>query len=134
MAALGAFLQQRGKPMGAQLIDDKTIPCPPPDECDPKSGEYSVVSVRRPIRSSYPAPRLAQTIEEEVRERLAGVRCPEHCQPALAELSIADDGAVQIVPVGCCDQVDRLVFATLRESPTLAPPSDPDPRKPSEPR
>src|SRR5260370_37598248 len=102
--------------MGIPSIDQETIPCPPPDECDPESGEYATVSVRVPIRSSHPAPRLAQTIEEELRELLAAVQCPEHGQPALTELSVSDDGAVRIVPIGCCDQVNRLVLAKLQES------------------
>ncbi len=106
--------------MGIRSIDYETMPCPPPDDCDPESGEYSTASVRVPIRSSDLAPRLAQTIEEELRERLAAVHCPEHGRPAVAELSVADDGSVHIVPVGCCDQVNRLVLATLSESVTLA--------------
>src|SRR5260370_40045229 len=87
--------------MGIPSIDQETIPCPPPDECDPESGEYSTVSVRVPIRSSHPAPRLAQTSEEELRDRLASVRRPEHGQAAFGELVIAHHGAVQITPEGC---------------------------------
>ena len=113
--------------MGTYSIDYETIPCPPPDDCVPESEEQpSAVSVRVPIRSSHPAPRLARTIEQDLRERLKDIRCPEHDRPAMVELSIADDGRVQVVPTGCCDQVNRVVLATLRESVTLAPPSDPE--------
>ncbi|SRR6266496_2008751 len=110
--------------MGARLTEPKTIPCPPPEECGPESGEYLTDHVS--IRSSHPAQRFAQTVEEELRERLAGVCCPEHGEPALVELSIADDGAVQVIPIGCCEQLNRLILAALRQSVTLAPPCDPE--------
>ena len=118
--------------MGSQSIDFDTIPCPPPDECFPESGEHPRTGVRAAIRSSHPAPRFAQTIEEDLRERLAGIRCTEHDRPALVELAIADDGGVQVIPIGCCDQVNRLVLAALRESVTLTPPCAPELQTPCE--
>ncbi len=112
--------------MGTHSIDHDTIPCPPPDDGGPESGERSRTSLRVPIRSSTPPPHLAQMIEEELRERLVGIHCSEHDRPAMAELLITDDGRVQIVPMGCCDRVNGLVLAALRESVTLPPPCDPD--------
>ena len=111
--------------MGIRSIHD-TMPCPPPDECNPESGEYATVSIHDPGRPARAKPRYAQLIEQEVRERLAGVRCPEHGQPPVVEFSVDQSGAVQVTPVACCDQLDRLVLAALRGSVTLAPPALPD--------
>ena len=111
--------------MGARSIQHDTIPCPPPEECGVASGEYAAVNVR--LRgSSHPAPSIARTLEIELEQRLSTLRCPVHGDPAAAALSIADDGGVEVIPIGCCDQLDRLVLATLRESVTLAPPRLPD--------
>src|SRR5262245_668628 len=113
--------------MGIRSADHDTVPCPPPDECGAESGEFSSVDMRVSLRSSHPAPRYARAIEEEVRERLAAIRCPEHGQSAETELTVGKDGAVQVIPVGCCCQeLERLVIATLRESVTIAPPGLPD--------
>ena len=112
--------------MGARSIQHDTDPCPPPDECGVESGEYAAVSVRLRAGSSHPAPSIARHLEHEVQQRLAALRCPVHGDPAAAALSIADDGGVEVIPVGCCDQLDRMVVATLRESVTLAPPRLPD--------
>jgi hypothetical protein len=76
--------------------------------------------------SSHPAPHYAHILELELQQRLATICCPVHGDAAAAALSIADDGGVEVVPLGCCDQLDRLVLATLRESVTLAPPRLPD--------
>jgi hypothetical protein len=79
------------------------------------------VSIRP--RSSQPAPRHAHTIEDDLRQRLAAIRCPVHGDLAAAELSVEDDGAVSIVPFGCCAELERIVLAALRESVTLVPPA-----------
>jgi len=105
--------------------DQATIPCPPPDDCDPESGEYSAVNGRSG-RSSQVVPRSFETIEENLKERLADIRCPEHDVPADAKLLVADNGALQVIPVGCCDEVDRLVYAALSETATIAPPPMPE--------
>jgi hypothetical protein len=112
--------------MGIRSIDHDTMPCPPPDESNLESGEFESVSLHDPVRLARAAPRYAQLIEEEVRERLAGVRCPEHGEPPVVEFSVGQNGAVQVTPLACCDQLDRLVLAALRGSITLAPPSLPD--------
>ncbi len=112
--------------MGARSIQHDTIPCPPPAECAVESGEYPAVSTRVQTASGHPAPRYARTLELELQHRLAQIRCPEHGEAAAAALSIGDDGGVEVVPFGCCDALDRLVLATLRESVTLAPPRLPD--------
>jgi len=112
--------------MGIRSIDRDTMPCPPPDECNLESGEFASATVQDSVRPGHAVPRYAQLIEEEVRERLTGVRCPEHGQPPVVEFSISQNGAVQVTPVACCDQLDRLVLAALRGSITLAPPSLPD--------
>jgi hypothetical protein len=112
--------------MGIQSIERETIPCPPPDECVPESGEYSAKSVLAPVRASDVAPLHIGMIDEKIRDRLAGVICPTHGQLAGAELLIDDYGAVQTVPVVCCDELDRLVRDALRESITLAPPAFPE--------
>jgi hypothetical protein len=110
--------------MGNHLRNRDTMPCPPPDDCGPESGQH--FSIPRSARSSHPAPRFTTSVEEELRERLDGIYCPHHDEPARAELSIDEHGAVQIVPMGCCDELDRLILATLRRSVTLAPPAFPD--------
>jgi hypothetical protein len=112
--------------MGIRSIDHDTMPCPPPDECNLESGEFASVRVCDQGRPGHDTPRYAQLIEEEVRERLAGVRCPEHGQTPVVEFSVSQNGAVHVNPVACCDQLDRLVLAALRGSTTLAPPSLPD--------
>ena len=112
--------------MEARSIQHDTIPCPPPAECGAESGEYAAVSVRLRTGSSHHAPSLERTLEIEMQQRLSALRCPVHGDPAAAALSIADDGGVEVIPVGCCEQLDRLVIATLRESVTLAPPPLPD--------
>jgi hypothetical protein len=113
--------------MGARSIKHDTIPCPPPEECGAESGEYAAVPGRvRRTASSHPAPRYAHILELELQQLLATIRCPVHGDEATAAFSIADDGGVEVVPLGCCDQLDRLVLATLRESVTLAPPRVPD--------
>ena len=106
--------------MGIRSVNHDTTPCPPPDPCDPKSGEYASVNARIP--SDPPIPRPVQGIEKELRERLASVRCPEHDQVALVEVSFADNGAMQIVPIGCCDQLDRLTVVALQGFVTMPPP------------
>jgi hypothetical protein len=63
---------------------------------------------------------------EAIRERLAAIRCPEHDLPAELKVLAAADGALQIIPVGCCDEVDRLIYSALRESETIAPPAIPE--------
>src|SRR5262245_17907327 len=108
--------------MGARSIEHDTIPSPPPDECGVESGEYEAVGVRTRTASSHPAPRYAHTLELELEQRLASIRCPVHGDAAAAALSIADDGGVEVIPLGCCEALDRMVLATLRESVTLAPP------------
>jgi hypothetical protein len=82
--------------------------------------------VRLGAESGHPAPRYAHTLELELQQRLSALRCPVHGDVAAAALSISDDGTVEVVPIGCCDQLDRLVLSTLRESVTLAPPRLPD--------
>jgi hypothetical protein len=111
--------------MGARSIQHDTIPCPPPEECGAESGEYAAISVRLRAGSS-PAPSLERILEIEMQQRLSALRCPVHGDPATAALSIAEDGGVEVIPVGCCEQLDRLVLAALRESVTLAPPRLPD--------
>jgi hypothetical protein len=91
-----------------------------------ESGEYAAVNVRVRTGSSHPAPHYAHILEVELEQRLAPIRCPVHGDAAAAALSIGDDGGVEVVPFGCCDQLDRLVLATLQESPTLAPPPLPE--------
>jgi hypothetical protein len=91
-----------------------------------ESGEYAAVNVRLRRGSSHPAPSIARTLEHELQQRLSTIRCPVHGDPAAAALSIGDDGGVEVIPIGCCDQLDRLVLAMLRESVTLAPPPLPD--------
>src|SRR3954453_13752155 len=112
--------------MGARSVQHDTIPCPPPDGCGAESGEYAAIGVRLRETSSHPAPRLAHALELELEQRLATVRCPVHGDLGAAALSIGDDGGFEVVPIGCCDQLDRLVLAMLRESVTLAPPPLPD--------
>jgi hypothetical protein len=63
-------------------------------------------------------------MEQELRDRLDGVRCPDHGKPAQAELSVANDGSVQVNPIVCCHRLEHLIFARLRETVTLAPPSE----------
>jgi hypothetical protein len=109
--------------MGVRSIDKETIPCPPSGELDPDSGDHDIVSRRIPLESGL-APRSLRTMEQELRDRLEGIHCPDHGKPAQAELSIADDGSVQVNPVVCCHRLEHLVFARLRETVTLAPPSD----------
>ena len=109
--------------MGARPIDKETMPCPPSGEHDQDSGDYDVVSRRVPLESG-PAPRSLRTMEQELRDRLEGGHCPDHGNPAQADLSVADDGSVQINPVVCCHRLEQLIFARLRETVTLAPPSD----------
>jgi len=104
-------------------VDKETMPCPPLDEQDDDSGDYDTVSRRVPLESG-PLPRSLRTMEQEVRDRLAGVYCPEHGQQAQADLSVADDGSVQVNPIVCCHRLEHLIFARLRETVTLAPPSD----------
>jgi hypothetical protein len=103
-----------------------TIPCPPPEECGAESGEYAAVGMRLRAPSSHAAPSLERTLEIEMQQRLSALRCPVHGDAAAAALSIADDGGVEVIPVGCCEQLDRLVLATLQQSLTLAPPPLPD--------
>jgi hypothetical protein len=67
-----------------------------------------------------------EAIEESLRERLADIRCPEHDLPAELKVVAGTDGALQIIPVGCCDEVDRLVYAALRRSETIVPPPIPE--------
>jgi hypothetical protein len=109
--------------MRVRSVEKETMPCPPSDEFDPDSGDYAVVSARVPLESG-PVPRSLQTMEQELRDRLEGVTCPEHGNPAQADLSIADDGSVQVNPIVCCYRLENLIFARLRETVTLAPPSD----------
>ena len=106
--------------MGVRSVDKETMPCPPLDD---DSGDYDVASRRVPLESG-PAPRSLRTMEQEVRDRLHGVRCPEHGKTAYADLSVAEDGSVQVNPVVCCHRLEHLVFARLRETVTLAPPGD----------
>jgi len=110
--------------MGARSVQNDTIPCPPPEECGVESGEYAAVGAHS--GSGHPAPHHARILELEVQQRLASIQCPVHGDQAAAALSIADDGGVEVVPLGCCDQLDRLVLATVRESVTLAPPPLPE--------
>jgi len=111
--------------MGVRSVDNKeTMPCPPLDEHDdPASGDYDAVSRRVPLESG-PAPRSLRTMEQELRDRLEGVHCPDHGKSAQAELSVADDGSVQVNPIVCCHRLEHLIFARLRETVTLAPPSE----------
>jgi hypothetical protein len=111
--------------MGIRSIDKETMPCPPLDEHDPDSGDYAAVSGRAPIESG-PVPRSLRTMGQELRDRLEGIVCPDHGNPAQADLSIADDGSVQINPIVCCHRLEHLIFARLRETVTLAPPADAD--------
>jgi hypothetical protein len=112
--------------MGIRSIDHDTVPCPPPEECGLESGEYASVAEPSKGQSSHVAPRFASKIEQEVQERLATVRCPQHGQPARANLSFSQDGAVQVIPVACCGELEQLIFAKLRDSVTLAPPASGD--------
>jgi hypothetical protein len=109
--------------MGVRSVDKETIPCPPSGELDDESGDFDVVSRRVPLESG-PAPRSLRTMEQELRDRLEGVICPDHGKQAQADLSVASDGSVQINPVVCCHRLEHLIFARLRETVTLAPPGD----------
>jgi hypothetical protein len=100
--------------MGIGAIDNDTVSCPPPDGCGPESGERLAVSTR--LRNSDPAPRYVRELEVELSACLAGLRCPQHDQTAVAELSVAEDATVQIIPIGCCGQLDDLVLNAVRES------------------
>jgi len=110
--------------MGVRSFDNKeTMPCPPLDEGDPDSGDYDAVSRRVPLESG-PVPRSLRTMELELRDRLEGVHCPDHGKAAQADLSVAHDGSVQVNPIVCCHRLEHLIFARLRETVTLAPPSE----------
>jgi hypothetical protein len=112
--------------MGARSIQHDTIPCPPPHQEGVESGEYLSVGGAARAGTGHPASHYARALELELEQRLAAIRCPVHGDPAAAALSITDDGSVEVVPLGCCENVDRLVIASLRESVTLAPPPVPE--------
>jgi hypothetical protein len=67
-----------------------------------------------------------EPIEESLKERLAAIRCSEHDLPVEAKLLVADDGAVHVIPVGCCDQVERLAYTALCAAATMTPPALPE--------
>lgn len=110
--------------MGIRSIDKETMPCPPLDEHDPESGDYAAVSGRVPLESG-PVPRSLRTMQQELRDRLEGIECPDHGNPAQADLCSLEDGSVQINPIVCCHRLEHMIFARLRETVTLAPPADP---------
>jgi hypothetical protein len=119
--------------MAVRSIDKETMPCPPSAELDPASGDYDVASRRVPLESG-PVTRSLRTMEQELRDRLEGLYCPDHGKPAQAELSSLEDGSVQVNPIVCCHRLEHLVFARLRETVTLAPPGDPSVTVPRIPR
>lgn len=109
--------------MAIRSVDKETMPCPPPGEDDPESGERAAMTIPAPLESG-PLPQSLRAMQLELGDRLQGVACPDHGQQAQAELFVAEDGSVQIHPIVCCHRLEHLIFARLRETVTLAPPSD----------
>jgi hypothetical protein len=77
-------------------------------------------------RPSQVVPRSFATIEANLTEQLASIRCPEHDLAAVAQLFVDAQGAMQIIPLGCCDELEQRVFAALRKADTIAPPPLPE--------
>jgi hypothetical protein len=100
--------------MTAETIARDKTPCPPPG-----SGEMPVVEIDvvapDDASSGYVSSGYVECVVQELRRRLASIRCPEHL--AAPSLSVTfgpeTDASVAVIPHDCCVKLDELVEGAL---------------------
>jgi hypothetical protein len=85
----------------------------------PESGEHAIVQIEVAPGGAPQAPRYVQSVVDDLRGILAGLRCPDHdTAPAVTvAFGTDDDATVSVVLHDCCQQLDELMVAALRHSP-----------------